>query len=191
MKVLNDQVGCLTDLSSHLDRNKSALSDHDSREQEHWIIYECLASIRATMRQLSELEQQSAGLRAWVCATAVIVPYTYNNIHTRTFNANTSLSTITAKEPHRRQQRPARSRYPRLHHCNDNIPAPLVCLVHIRYEHFRHTQHRQSTMDLLGVRCPGYCCSDALVIVCNLQIRAAATRLEETSILGVWKWQGC
>ncbi len=191
MKVLNEQVGCLTDLSSHLDRNKSALSDHDSREPEYWITHECLASIRATMRQLSELEQQSAGLRAWVCATALKVSHTYNHIHTRTFVANTSLSTTTAKEPHRRQQRPARSRYPRLHHCNDNIPAPLICLVHIRYEYFRHTQHRHSTMDLLGVRRPAYCYSNAIFIVCNLQIRAAAPRLEETSILGAWKWQGC
>lgn len=80
MKVLNEQVGCLTDLTSHLDQNNSVLSDHDSREREYWILSDCLASVRATMRQLSQLWQQSASLRAWVCATA---PQKYTHTHLR------------------------------------------------------------------------------------------------------------
>ena len=78
MKVLNEQVGCLTDLTSHLDQNNSVLSDHDSREREYWILSDCLASVRATMRQLNQLGQQFAGLRAWVCA---IAPKIFTHIH--------------------------------------------------------------------------------------------------------------
>lgn len=120
--------------------------------------------------------------------------HTHTHIHTHTLEANTSLST-TANEPHRRQQRPPRSCHPSLHHRNNNIPPVILRVLHFRHEHVRHTQHQHSPMDLLGLCHPAYCRSDAVVAACHLQIRAAAPRVEEIIILGVWRrkgyWKGC
>ena len=122
-------------------------------------------------------------------------PPKFLHTYTCTFEANTSLSTTAANEPHRRQQRPPRSRHPRLHHRNKNITPVILRVLHFRHEHVRHTQHRHSPMDLLGLCHPAYYCSDAVIAACHLQIRAAAPRVEEIIILGVWRrrgyWKGC
>lgn len=175
LKVLTEQHDCLEALQSKLNRGIFR-DDSRDREREFYILIETISSLEEKSRNFEQMAKIASNLAAFVRRSPKPM---LRSDGCFIYKANTGVS--TEHPPHRVQQRPARSRYPCLHHGNNHLPPSLVRCIGLRNEHRRHTQYEHSAMALLGLCNTVYYTCHGLVDARCLPIRTGPQALAQIS----------
>ncbi len=76
--VLNDQLNCVRELLVYIDKSVSEIPHMFQRRREHYILLDCISTIRARTQSFREMSEDAAQLASWVSKISVTSAIRYS-----------------------------------------------------------------------------------------------------------------